>query len=62
VLEVENEITSKENAINKFLIQIRSNINFKYEDETVLKDFSLQVKKGQTIALVGQPGLRESTT
>ncbi|MCZ8228663.1 ABC transporter ATP-binding protein [Flavobacterium sp.] len=64
VLEVENEITSKENAIQKQTfessIEIK-NINFKYEDENVLKDFSLEVKKGQTVALVGQSGSGKST-
>ena len=64
VLEVENEITSKENAIikNTFESDITiKNINFKYEDENVLKDFSFQVKKGQTVALVGQSGSGKST-
>lgn len=64
VLEVENEIVSKENAIakNTFDSEITiKNVNFKYEEETVLKDFSLQVKKGQTIALVGQSGSGKST-
>ncbi|MFT5964377.1 MAG: subfamily B ATP-binding cassette protein MsbA [Flavobacterium sp.] len=64
VLEVENEITSKKNAIDKNTFDSNitiKNINFKYEDETVLKDFSLQVKKGQTIALVGQSGSGKST-
>ena len=37
------------------------NINFKYEKEAVLKDFSLEVKKGQTVALVGQSGSGKST-
>lgn len=64
VLEVENEITSKENAIEKtsFDSEITiKNINFKYEEETVLKDFTLDVKKGQTVALVGQSGSGKST-
>lgn len=64
VLEVENEIISKESAIEKesFDSSIAiNNINFKYEDETVLKDFSLQIKKGQTVALVGQSGSGKST-
>ncbi|EIA10607.1 ABC transporter ATP-binding protein [Flavobacterium frigoris] len=64
VLEVQNEIISKENAVDKNTfdsdITIK-NVNFKYEEETVLKDFSLQVKKGQTIALVGQSGSGKST-
>lgn len=64
VLEVENEITSKENAIHKNTFESSiaiKNINFKYEDEKVLKDFSLEVKKGQTVALVGQSGSGKST-
>ena len=64
ILEVDNEITSKENAIikNSFndVLEIK-NINFRYEDENVLKDFSLKVKKGQTVALVGQSGSGKST-
>ncbi|WP_278035204.1 ABC transporter ATP-binding protein [Flavobacterium nitratireducens] len=64
VLEVENEITSKENAVLKdsFNSEIAiKNINFKYEKEAVLKDFSIQIKKGQTVALVGQSGSGKST-
>ncbi|MEG0850785.1 MAG: ABC transporter ATP-binding protein, partial [Flavobacterium sp.] len=64
ILEQENTIVSKENAIEKSTfddnIDIK-NINFKYEEETVLKDFSLQIKKGQTVALVGQSGSGKST-
>ncbi|MBB1192090.1 ABC transporter ATP-binding protein [Flavobacterium sp. SOK18b] len=64
VLDVENEITSKVNAVQKDAFESDitiSNINFKYEDEKVLKNFSLQVKKGQTVALVGQSGSGKST-
>ena len=64
ILEQENTITSKENAIEKATFDDNisvQNINFKYEDETVLKDFSLQIKKGQTVALVGQSGSGKST-
>jgi subfamily B ATP-binding cassette protein MsbA len=56
VLEVENEITSKENAIVKTTFESDitiSNINFKYEDENVLKDFHFKLK-GQTVP--GQSG------
>jgi len=64
VLEVQNEITSKENAIKKDSFEDKisiQNINFRYENENVLKNFSLEVKKGQTVALVGQSGSGKST-
>ena len=64
ILEQENPIINKENAIEKDTFESEisiKNINFKYEDEYVLKDFSLEVKKGQTIALVGQSGSGKST-
>lgn len=64
VLDVKNEITSKENAIKKTTFEDKisiQNINFRYEDENVLKNFSLEVKKGQTVALVGQSGSGKST-
>ncbi|WP_281633746.1 ABC transporter ATP-binding protein [Flavobacterium luteolum] len=64
VLDQENTIVSKENAIEKTTFDDNitvQNINFKYEDENVLKDFSLEIKKGQTVALVGQSGSGKST-
>ena len=64
VLEEKNEITSKRNAVKKNTFEDSisiQNINFKYEKENVLKDFSLTVKKGQTVALVGQSGSGKST-
>lgn len=64
ILDQENPITSKLNAIEKTTfddsIEIK-NINFKYEEENVLKDFSLTIQKGQTVALVGQSGSGKST-
>lgn len=36
-------------------------VSFRYEDEPVLTDFSLEVPKGQTVALVGQSGSGKST-
>ena len=64
ILEQENTITSKVNAIKKDSFDtniVIKDINFKYENENVLKHFSLEVKKGQTIALVGQSGSGKST-
>ena len=64
VLEVKNEITDSENAVKKSTFEDSitiKNINFRYEEENVLKDFSLRVKKGKTVALVGQSGSGKST-
>lgn len=64
VLEVENAITDKSNALVKESFDkeiLIENINFKYEEENVLKNFSLQVPKGKTVALVGQSGSGKST-
>ena len=64
ILEVENTIVNKANAVvkNSFDSSITiANINFKYEEENVLKNFSLEVPKGKTVALVGQSGSGKST-
>jgi subfamily B ATP-binding cassette protein MsbA len=37
------------------------NVSFSYGDEPVLKNFSLELAKGQTVALVGQSGSGKST-
>ena len=64
ILEQENTIKSKKDALKKDSFESKitiKNIHFKYEDDVVLKDFSLEVKKGQTVALVGQSGSGKST-
>jgi len=64
VLEVENTIVNKVDAIEKVGFNekvVIDNINFRYEEENVLKNFSLEVPKGKTIALVGQSGSGKST-
>ncbi|MCL4115448.1 UNVERIFIED_CONTAM: hypothetical protein GTU68_006684 [Idotea baltica] len=38
-----------------------NNISFKYEDDLVLKNFSIKVPKGKSVALVGQSGSGKST-
>jgi len=64
IVEAENTITDKPNAINKKSFDkniLFESISFKYKDEYVLTNFSLQLKKGQTVALVGQSGSGKST-
>ncbi len=58
------EIKELENPVplTQFSSQIElKNISFKYEDQYVLKNINLTIKKGQTIALVGSSGAGKST-
>jgi len=64
VLETPSTITDDPNAVDKkdFTSGIEiSKVDFAYEDEKVLKDFSISVNKGETVALVGQSGSGKST-
>ena len=64
ILKYNNTIAEEKNAINletfENSIELR-NVSFKYDDDYVLKDFSMIVNKGQTVALVGQSGSGKST-
>jgi len=64
IIETETTLKDAPNAINKVSFDTKievENIDFKYEKERVLKNFSMSVPKGQTIALVGQSGSGKST-
>lgn len=64
VLETPSTIVDASDALEKKdfdkAVEI-NNISFQYEDEPVLKNFSLSVPKGSTVALVGQSGSGKST-
>ena len=64
ILETESPLKDKENAIVKESFDkeiVFDKVSFKYEDDYVLKDFSLRIPKGKTVALVGQSGSGKST-
>jgi len=64
IIEAENPLKDKNNALIKKSFDkeiVFENISFKYEDEYVLKDFTLSIPKGKTVALVGQSGSGKST-
>jgi len=64
ILETENPIKERQDAVEKESLErgiSLQNVSFKYDSEYVLKDFSLEVPKGQMVALVGQSGSGKST-
>jgi subfamily B ATP-binding cassette protein MsbA len=64
ILESESPLKDSVNAKVKkdFTQGIKvNNISFKYEDDLVLKHFTIDVPKGKTVALVGQSGSGKST-
>ena len=64
ILDTENEIKDAKNAktISAFKSEIKfEGVTFSYENIQVLKDINLSLKKGDTVALVGQSGSGKST-
>ena len=64
VIETESIIQNIPNATEKTSFETNIEVNhitFSYEKEIVLNNFSVNVPKGQTIALVGQSGSGKST-
>jgi len=64
ILHYDNEMVDAPNAgeLQGFNAQLSiANVSFKYDDDWVLKDFSMTVPKGKSVALVGQSGSGKST-
>lgn len=64
ILEAEETISQKENPVP--ISDFKSEIEFQgvwyaYNNEPVLKDINLKIKKGQTVAIVGKSGAGKST-
>ncbi len=66
ILQAENNIAELPEAERKNIssfeheIEFR-NVSFRYAEKWVLQDINLKIKKGQTVALVGQSGSGKST-
>jgi len=64
ILETENSINDKDDAKDKEdfekNIELEA-VSFKYEEDYVLKNLSVKLSKGKTLALVGQSGSGKST-
>jgi subfamily B ATP-binding cassette protein MsbA len=64
ILDAEETITEKENAvaISGFNDSVEFNgVWYAYNNDPVLKDINLKIKKGQTVAIVGKSGAGKST-
>lgn len=64
ILDAKEKIQQKPDAISKNSFDssiLYKAVSFKYENEPVLKSVDLEIKKGKTIALVGQSGSGKST-
>ena len=64
ILNAQNNIIEKDNAkdINELKSDITfDNVSFSYGETEILHDINLKIKKGETIALVGQSGSGKST-
>jgi len=64
ILELESPLEDIPNAVEKadFNNSIHiENISFKYDEKYVLNNFSLNIPKGKSVALVGQSGSGKST-
>lgn len=64
ILETQSSIQDAPDAVDvedfQTAIELQD-VSFKYEEDWVLKDFTLSVPKGHTVALVGQSGSGKST-
>ena len=64
ILKAENPIREEKDCVRKSSfeheIEFR-NVSFRYQEQWVLRDINLTIRKGQTMALVGQSGSGKST-
>ena len=64
ILEAENTLKDKKDAIDKISFKSKiefKNVSFSYENQVVIPNLNLTIKKGETVALVGQSGSGKTT-
>ena len=64
ILEAENTLKDNKDAIDKTSFKSKiefKNVSFSYENQVVIPNLNLTIKKGETVALVGQSGSGKTT-
>ena len=64
ILEAKNTLKDKSNAVEKISFKSKiefKNVSFSYENKVIIPNLNLTIKKGETVALVGQSGSGKTT-
>ena len=64
IIEAENTLKDNKDAIDKTSFKSKiefKNVSFSYENQVVIPNLNLTIKKGETVALVGQSGSGKTT-